>query len=81
MHKRYSSSSSLTGAITAAQAATSTVIIIILNPEDIQLRNGANAKTVLRIIEEVSQEQMDAIIRKAAEKVKAVKDGKEKEII
>lgn len=30
----------------------------------------------IRIIQEVSQEQMDAIIRKAAEKVKAVKDGK-----
>ena len=35
----------------------------------------------IRIIQEVSQEQMDAIIRKAAEKVKAVKDGKEKETI
>ena len=34
----------------------------------------------IRIIEEVSQEQMDAIIRKAAEKVKAVKDGKEEEV-
>lgn len=34
----------------------------------------------LRIIQEVSQEQMDAIIRKAAEKAKAVKDG-QKEII
>lgn len=34
----------------------------------------------MRIIQEVSQEQMDAIIRKAAEKVKAVKDG-QKEII
>ena len=30
----------------------------------------------IRIIQEVSQEQMDALIRKAAEKVKAVKDGK-----
>jgi hypothetical protein len=33
----------------------------------------------MRIIQEVSQEQMDAIIRKAAEKAKAVKDG-EKEV-
>lgn len=35
----------------------------------------------MRIIQEVSQEQMDALIRKASEKAKAVKDGKEKEII
>lgn len=34
----------------------------------------------MRIIQEVSQEQMDAIIRKASEKIKAVKDG-QKEII
>jgi hypothetical protein len=32
----------------------------------------------IRIIQEVSQEQMDAIIRKASEKVK---DGKEKETV
>ena len=35
----------------------------------------------LRIIQEVSQEQMDAIIKRAAEKSKSSKNGKEKETI
>ena len=35
----------------------------------------------IRIIQEVSQEQMDAIIKRAAEKIKSSKNGKEKETI